>query len=283
MKNIFIIFTVLLMFSITSFGQTDTVKSDKVYMLDGSTMDGKVKTVKPDIIVFTEKETTVDYELNKSDIKVIVLASGKPMVFNSPPIEKQVTKSAVVTTTPKTRSNIVENTQVETTPPVETKPDGVQFSMAGLLLGSLQNWNDLKTDESKMGFGFSGDLFAGIIIDDMYVGIGPHLGMSFWTTSASYSGYEVSATTSVTDFGFDVGAAWEGFYITFGAGSGNVSITASAGGDSETYDLPESIGYSRIGFGWFDSFAIGFAIQSYSDKETPNNLDRFEINFGWAF
>ena len=80
MKTLFsIILSLILLVSITSFtqAQTDTVKTDKVYMLDGSTVDGKVKTIKNDIGIFTEKETGVDYEINKSDIKVIILANGK--------------------------------------------------------------------------------------------------------------------------------------------------------------------------------------------------------------
>ena len=80
---------------------------------------------------------------------------------------------------------IVDEIQVES---VNTDDNGIQFSMAGLLLGSLQNWSEVKTDDSKIGFGFSGDLFAGIIIDDMYVGVGPHLGYSFWTLSKSAGG-----------------------------------------------------------------------------------------------
>lgn len=160
---------------------------------------------------------------------------------------------------------------------------GVQFSMAGLLLGSLQNWKDLQTDGSKLGFGFSGDLLAGIILDDMYIGVGPHLGYNFWIYSKTISGITASSTTSVSDFGLDLGAAWEGFYLTLGGGSSNVSITAEAGGESQTVDIPGNIGFTRIGFGWFDGFAIGLAFMSYSDEEIPNKLSRLEVNFGWAF
>jgi hypothetical protein len=169
-----------------------------------------------------------------------------------------------------------------TEPPTNVNK-GVQFSMAGLLLGSLQNWKDLQTDGSKLGFGFSGDLLAGIILDDMYIGVGPHLGYNFWIYSKTISGVTASSTTSVSDFGLDLGAAWEGFYLTLGGGSSNVSITAEAGGESQTVDLPGNIGFTRIGFGWFDGFAIGLAFMSYSDEEIPNKLSRLEINFGWAF
>ncbi len=175
---------------------------------------------------------------------------------------------------------IVDEIQVES---VNTDDNGIQFSMAGLLLGSLQNWSEVKTDDSKIGFGFSGDLFAGIIIDDMYVGVGPHLGYSFWTLSKSAGGITASATTSVNDFGISLGAAWEGFYLTLGAGNGGASVTATVGDESQTVDMPESIGYKRVGIGWFDGFAIGLAVVSYSDENIPNNLNRVEMNLGWAF
>jgi hypothetical protein len=265
--------------SIPSFtqAQTDTVKADKVYMLDGSTIDGKVKTVKSDIVVFTEKETCVDYELNKSDIKVIILASGKPMVFTTTtaPVEKQVTQSAVVMTAPETRSGTTE------TPPVKQVSE-IQFSLAGYLAGSLQNWNDLQTDKSKLGFGLSGDLLAGIIWEEMYFGVGPHFGGSWWTLSESIVGYDVSITTAVADFGIDFAAAWDGFFCTVGRGSGNVGITTSVGGESDTYEYPEGIGYTRIVIGFYDGYMLGLGFMSYDD-EIQNNLNRVEIMIGWAF
>lgn len=181
---------------------------------------------------------------------------------------------------PKTFTETKVETKVETKAPVDK---GVQFSLAGLLLGSLQNWNDLQTDESKLGFGLSGDLFAGIILDDMYIGVGPHFGYNFWTLSKTISGVSASSTTSVGDFGVDLGAAWEGFYLTLGGGSSNVSITAEAGGQSQTLDIPGNIGYTRVGFGWYDGFAVGIAFVSYKDDNVPNKLNRMEFNVGWAF
>ena len=157
--------------------------------------------------------------------------------------------------------------------------------MAGLLFASLENWSALQTDESKIGFGFSGDLLAGVIWDKMYFGVGPHIGYNFWTLSKSYSGHTASATTSVTDVGFDFGVAWEGFYMTLGGGSGTVGISASFDGEStETINpFDAGIGYTRVGFGWFDGFAFGISFVSYSQATIPNNLSRTEFNFGWAF
>jgi hypothetical protein len=187
---------------------------------------------------------------------------------------------------PKADTEINAEPKTDYKVPIETSStvdNDVQFSMAGLLLGSLQNWNDLKTDGSKLGFGLSGDLFAGILFDDMYIGLGPHLGYSFWTYSKNISGISASSTTNVSDFGIDLGAAWEGFFITLGGGSSNVSITAEMDGESQTLDIPGSIAFKRVGFGWFDGFAIGIAFISYSDEDIPNKLNRMEVTFGWSF
>jgi len=283
MKTLFTILSLILLVSIFSFtqAQTDTVKTDKVYMLDGSTIDGKVKTVKNDIVVFTEKETGVDYEINKSDIKVIILGNGKPLVFTETkaPVSTVVAPSVVATTEPTTTTTNTTTTQ--TTPP-ETKTDEIQFSLAGYLAGSLQNWS-VETDESTLGFGLSGDLLAGIIWEEMYFGIGPHFGGSWWTVNETIYGYSATATTSVSDFGLDLAAAWDGFFFTVGWGSGSVSITAEVAGQSESYDYPEGIGYTRLMLGWYDGFLFGLAFTSYSDNEVNNNLDRAEICLGWAF
>lgn len=290
MKTLFvIILSLILLVSITSFAQaqTDTVKFDKVYMLDGSILDGNVKMIMSEFVVFVEKETQLNYEINKNDIKVIALANGKFVVFNNNNNNNNIESDNItVKSAPikEKRSEAIKTTIEQTPGQViqETNPS-IQFSLAGLLGLSLQNWKDLKTDDSKLGFGIQGDLFAGIILDDMYVGIGPHFGYSFWTQSETEYGYSSSITTSIGDFGIGLGAAWEGFYMVLGAGSGNVSITANVGDESETLDIPEGIGYTRIEFGWYDGYLIGFALQNYSDDKIANNLSRIEFILGWAF
>jgi hypothetical protein len=177
------------------------------------------------------------------------------------------------------QNNTAETQDVNQTPTDQE----IQFKLGGLLMASLQNWNDLQTDKSKLGFGLSGDLFGGIVLDDMYIGLGPHLGYNFWTYSTTVAGISASSTTNVSDFGIDLGAAWEGFYLTIGAGSSNVSITAEAGGESQTLDIANTIGYKRVGFGWYDGFAVGIAFVNYNDSDVPNKLNRIEFNFGWGF
>jgi hypothetical protein len=54
---------------------------DKIHLRDGSVLEGKVKTIKPDIVEFVERETNIPYEIRKSEIKVIVLSTGKTISF----------------------------------------------------------------------------------------------------------------------------------------------------------------------------------------------------------
>jgi len=80
------IFTILLL-SITTFiyPQQDSTKtkSDKVYLNEGSSMIGKVVTIKKDDVVFLEDETNLSYELSKTEIKFIMLSSGKTLTFKN--------------------------------------------------------------------------------------------------------------------------------------------------------------------------------------------------------
>ena len=69
--------------------QTDTtVRVDKVHLRNGSILEGKVKVVKTDIVEFVENETDLTYELRKSEIRVIILGSGKSISFADEPDPK---------------------------------------------------------------------------------------------------------------------------------------------------------------------------------------------------
>ena len=118
----------------------------------------------------------------------------------------------------------------------------------------------------------------------MFIGIGPHAGYNFWTYSTTSYGNDLSTTITVEDFGLDIGVAWNDFYITLGRGSGNVSVSASINGDSQSADGPQGIGYTRFGIGWFDGwFAMGISITNYDQDKVRNNLNRAQLDFGWAF
>jgi len=279
MKMLFTLLAIILMFNMIVPAQTEPIATDKIYLFDGKILEGKVNLIKNEVVQFTDKETEIQYEINKTDIKVIVLASGKPIVFDEPINEPKTELMPAPVPIETAPVGTVTETQTET--PVEEVPE-IQFSLAGYLAGSIQNWS-VETEESTIGWGLSGDLFAGIIWEEMYFGIGPHFGGSWWTLSESIMGYDVSATTAVSDFGLDLAAAWDGFFMTLGWGSGSVSITATVEGESETYEVPEGIGYTRIVIGFYDGYMFGLGFVSYEDDVIENNLNRAEIMLGWAF
>ena len=78
---VFKILLVCLVFTISVNAQDKTV--DNVYMLDGSTKEGKVTAVTGDAVKFTYKGETLEYELKKQEIAKIVFASGRTEVYNS--------------------------------------------------------------------------------------------------------------------------------------------------------------------------------------------------------
>ena len=280
MKMLFAMLALILLCSMTLPAQTDPVETDKIYLLDGKVLEGKVNLIKNDVVQFTDKETEIQYEINKTDIKVIVLASGKPIMLDEVKVEETPPVPPVATTVaPVVVETETEQSTMET--PIEEVPE-IQFSLAGYLAGSIQNWS-VETEESTIGFGLAGNLFAGIIWEEMYFGLGPHFGGSWWTVNESIMGYSVSATTSVSDFGLDLAAAWDGFFMTIGWGSGSVSITASVEGESQTIDIPEAIGYTRLVIGFYDGWMFGLAFMNYDDDVIENNLNRAEIMLGWAF
>jgi hypothetical protein len=186
---------------------------------------------------------------------------------------------AIPTQKPDTVNSPINVQQVNTT----SESDNMHFAFSGLLLASLQNWADLQTTESKLGFGICGDLFAGVDMGDMYVGIGPHFGYNAWSVSKTADNVTATASTNVSDYGFDLGASWEGFYMVLGLGSSKVSVSADVGGTSQTVDMPTSISYRRVGLGWSETFVFGIAFTNYSKTEVPNNLNRLEFSIGVGF
>lgn len=58
--------------------------TDKVYMLDGKTNEGRVIAINSDKVKFAYKGETLEYEFSKTDINKIVFASGREETFNSP-------------------------------------------------------------------------------------------------------------------------------------------------------------------------------------------------------
>lgn len=84
MKYILIIFFSLRSISLYS-QQDSTTKIDKIYLEDGTTLKGKVVTIKKDVVDFIDSETNLSYEFAKSEIKFIQLHNGKTLTFKDKP------------------------------------------------------------------------------------------------------------------------------------------------------------------------------------------------------
>ncbi|MCC9070182.1 hypothetical protein LNQ49_00995 [Flavobacterium sp. F-65] len=78
LKNI--VFFVILLCSVITVSAQDKV--DTVVMLNGEKKEGKVVSVKDDAIKFVYKGEALEYEFKKSEINVIVFASGRTEVIN---------------------------------------------------------------------------------------------------------------------------------------------------------------------------------------------------------
>jgi len=85
-----VVILLMLVCANSTHAQTDSAKQvDRIHLRDGSVLEGKVKTIKPDIVEFVERETNLAYEIKKSEIKVIVLSSGKTITFSDEPAPKK--------------------------------------------------------------------------------------------------------------------------------------------------------------------------------------------------
>jgi hypothetical protein len=93
LKNI--IFFAILFCTVISASAQDKV--DTVVMLNGEKREGKVVSVKDDAIKFVYKGEGLEYEFKKSDINVIVFASGRTEVINKG-TNSEVASSTVTST-----------------------------------------------------------------------------------------------------------------------------------------------------------------------------------------
>ena len=92
--KILITFIFLLLNSFV-FSQNDSTKVnkfDKAYLNDGIIYEGTVIKVKKSIVTFKEKETSLIYDLDKSDIKVIILSNGKALTYSDYEVKKTDTE-----------------------------------------------------------------------------------------------------------------------------------------------------------------------------------------------
>jgi hypothetical protein len=59
--------------------KADTV--DKIYLKNDAMFTGKVKMIRSDAVEFIDSDTKLSFEFKKSEIKVIILSSGKVLTF----------------------------------------------------------------------------------------------------------------------------------------------------------------------------------------------------------
>lgn len=257
----------LLLASLSSVAQTSTV--DILYLKNGSVIRGQVA------------------ELNSMIVKIRT-SDGSLFVYSMNEIEKMVKESSApaggsALLAAAAVSASAPEPQAASVPAPAPKKQGVGFGLRGGLFANLEIWDQLQGDpDSKIGFGLHGTLAAGINIDDdMYVGVGPLFGASFWSQSQKVDKIETSTTWNVMDVGGNLIFGFDDMYIMMGAGSATVSLTATVDNDSKTVEMPESAPYKRVGLGWGDGIGFGISYVSYSDWAQP--LSRFEINVGWSF
>lgn len=158
--------------------------------------------------------------------------------------------------------------------------------LGGLAYFGLQNWSRVgSTGDSKMGFGFGGDLLAGAKIDEtLKVYAGPHIGLNRW--SADYSGKAYSATDSVyvnmNDMGVVMLMDFNDTYFHLGAGSSTISSAMVVGGKEIEYNYSgRSYDYKSFGIGIrYESMLLGLSGVQYDGFASA--ADRVEFNFGWG-
>jgi hypothetical protein len=247
--------------------QTSTV--DILYLKNGSVIRGQVAELNSTIVkIRTSDGSLFAYSMNEIEkmVKESVTPAGGSALLAGP---------AVAAPVPETQGAFV--------PGPAPKKQGVGFGLRGGLFANLEIWDQLQGDpDSKIGFGLNGTLAAGINIDnDMYIGVGPLFGVNFWSQSQKIDKIETSTTWNVMDVGGNLVFGFDDMYIMMGAGSATVSLTATAGSDSKTVEMPESAPYKRVSLGWGDGIGFGISYVSYSDWAQP--LSRFEINVGWSF
>lgn len=76
-------FKTLILVFLTNFFCSAAHAQDKITMLNGDKMEGKVTAVRDDAIKFVYKGETLEYEFKKTDIQEIIFESGRKETFNN--------------------------------------------------------------------------------------------------------------------------------------------------------------------------------------------------------
>jgi hypothetical protein len=280
--SVFVVLAVL----VTSISFAQQTQVDILYLKNGSIIRGqlvemsggnvKIKTADGSLFVYSMAE------VEKMVKEPATIPAAAPVV--APDAAPAVAPAVAPVAVPAQKATKVRRTQEAPVVAPEPQDGPGSFGLRGAVFVGLQNWSKLQisSDESRLGFGFMGTIAAGVNLDlGMYVGAGPQFGGSFWTLSKTIAGQTASATTSVMDYGINFVFGIDDMFALFGFGGADVGMSATAGGHTETVDMPEAGSYSRVGFGWGDGFGLGIFFVSYGDPY--KNLGRFEICLGFAF
>lgn len=170
----------------------------------------------------------------------------------------------------------------------QEKPDqksGIKFGLTGNLYLAPQNWPDIgQADDQKFGLGVGGMIGLGLKVDDMRVGVGPHMSYNVWT--ADYSQKSNSATRSVTFGMADVGLEGHAFFDNMGVYLGKGTSTMDGymtldNGDQFRYPGldGEKFGYQNVGIGFlFRKMTLVVMHTSYDDAAV--DASRLELRIG---
>lgn len=167
----------------------------------------------------------------------------------------------------------------------------LKLKLVGNLYIAPENWSKVgMSDDSKIGLGLGGMLGLGLKIDDMIIGVGPHIGINRW--EANYSKKAQSATSSVFYELMDTGI--EGvFVMNFGKskmaiilGKGKTDISSGYVVGGQTIPYPETDNktedYTNVGIAFYLG-KIQIAPNYVSYTGVIKDAERLEIRLGFAF
>lgn len=167
----------------------------------------------------------------------------------------------------------------------------IKLKMVGNLYIAPENWSKVgMSDDSKFGLGLGCMIGLGLKIDDMVVGVGPHIGINRW--EADYSKKAQSATSSVFYELTDTGI--EGvFSMMFGKskmaiilGKGKTNISSGYVVNGQTIPYPDTDkkteNYTNVGIAFYlGKFQIAPNYVRYTG--VIKDAERLEIRLGFAF
>ena len=197
-------------------------------------------------------------------------------------LTKKVSQEAILPVSFKSQQEVSSESKAEST---------IKLKIVGNLYVAPENWSKVGDGkDSKIGYGLGGMVGIGLKIDDLVVGVGPHMGINRW--EADYSTKTNSATSSVYYELVDTGI--EGvFYMNMGKskfaiilGTGETEISGGYVVNGQTIMYPDTNkakeSYKNVGIGfYFGKVQISPTYVTYTG--VAKAAERLEIRIGIAF